>query len=96
MAQSKIKPGRPRQRLVPSMVTADPEVLARESTAHAAAISRLENRASDDLIRAGTDLPEGVVVANPGTLYIRQSAAPSLWFKSSGTSNTGWSQIAIP
>lgn len=42
MGRIKIKPERPRQRLVSSLVSADPESLARESTSHAEAITRIE------------------------------------------------------
>ncbi len=37
--------------------------------------------------------PEGNLVAGPGSLCMDQSG-PGLWFKASGTGNTGWGQLA--
>lgn len=41
---------------------------------------------------AGAGSPEGVVTANPGSLYLNTSggAGTSLYVKQSGASNTGW------
>lgn len=43
-------------------------------------------------IYAGAGAPEGVVTANPGSLYLNTSggASTSLYVKQSGVSNTGW------
>lgn len=43
-------------------------------------------------IYAGTGDPEGVVTADPGSIYfdITDPAAPVQWVKGSGTGNTGW------
>jgi hypothetical protein len=43
-------------------------------------------------VRWGTGSPEGVVTANPGTLYLNRSggAATTLYVKESGTGDTGW------
>lgn len=46
MAKTKVKAPKPRPRLVPTVVDATPETLARESTNHAEAIARLEVRLS--------------------------------------------------
>ena len=40
----------------------------------------------------GIGSPEGVVTANPGTVYFDQ-AGDSLWLKESGNGNTGWIQL---
>lgn len=42
--------------------------------------------------RPGTGSPEGVVTAVPGSFYIRTDGTPGtiLYFKESGTGNTGW------
>ena len=44
------------------------------------------------LILSGTGNPNGVITANPGSLYLNISggAGTSLYVKESGTSNTGW------
>lgn len=86
-----------RPRLVRSLVDATPEVLARELTAHADAIARLENQSVSSVLLFGPDVPEGNVAAAQGSLYIRQAGdSSSLWFKQTGTGLTGWSQIVIP
>lgn len=44
------------------------------------------------LIRAGSGTPEGNLVANVGSLYLRTDggATTTLYVKTSGTGNTGW------
>lgn len=44
------------------------------------------------LIRAGSGSPEGVLVANPGSLYLRTDggATTTLYVKTSGTTASGW------
>lgn len=44
-----------------------------------------------------TDGPESIIAAPPGTLYIEgnSSVTTHLWFKSSGTDTTGWSQVSL-
>ena len=45
----------------------------------------------------GTFAPEGKVVATQGCSYIEQNGdSTALYFKSTGTSNTGWTQVTIP
>lgn len=39
-------------------------------------------------IFGGADAPEGVVTANPGSLYLRTNG--TMYLKTSGTGNTGW------
>ena len=43
-------------------------------------------------ITAGGGSPEGVVTANPGSIYLRRSGAAgtSFYVKETGTGNTGW------
>jgi hypothetical protein len=43
-------------------------------------------------IYTGTGSPEGVVTANPGSIYIQQvsSTVTQTWVKATGTGNTGW------
>jgi len=43
-------------------------------------------------IRTGTGVPEGVIVAPVGTLYLRSdgSTSTTLYVKTSGSGNTGW------
>lgn len=41
----------------------------------------------------GTTSPEGSETASRGSLYIQNVDPASLWFKSSGTGNTGWVRI---
>ena len=45
-----------------------------------------------NVIRYGTGTPEAVVTAPIGTLYINRAggAATTLYVKTSGTGNTGW------
>lgn len=40
----------------------------------------------------GSGSPEGVVTANPGTSYL-DGDTDSLWYKKTGTGNTGWVQL---
>lgn len=44
------------------------------------------------LIKSGTGSPEGAVIANVGTMYLRSDggANTTLYIKESGTGNTGW------
>lgn len=48
--------------------------------------------ALDDRFKSGEGSPEGVVTANPGCIYQRTdgAAATTLYVKTSGTGNTGW------
>lgn len=41
----------------------------------------------------GTADPEGSQAANPGDLYIRNSSPAEFYLKSTGTGNTGWTQL---
>lgn len=41
----------------------------------------------------GVGSPEGVVTAGVGALYIN-TATNEIWFKETGTGNTGWTQVA--
>lgn len=40
----------------------------------------------------GSGSPEGVVTASPGGTYF-DTSADSLWYKKTGTGNTGWVQL---
>ena len=44
------------------------------------------------LLFSGTGSPEGVVMSNPGAIYLNQSggADTTLYVKESGDGNTGW------
>ncbi len=45
----------------------------------------------------GTASPEGTTAAPVGSIYMRNNAgAGSLWFKTSGVGNTGWTQLTVP
>lgn len=48
--------------------------------------------ALEDKLKFGEGSPEGVVTANQGCLYLRTDggASTSLYVKTSGTGNTGW------
>ncbi len=50
------------------------------------------NDALDERFKTGEGSPEGVVTANPGCIYQRTDggASTSLYVKTSGTGNTGW------
>ncbi len=44
----------------------------------------------------GTGSPEGVQTANVGTVYVQTDASPAtdgLWYKKTGSGNTGWEQV---
>jgi hypothetical protein len=41
----------------------------------------------------GTDMPEGVVTASPGILYIRTGPTPGLYYKAASEGDTGWAEI---
>jgi hypothetical protein len=43
---------------------------------------------------AGAGSPEGVVTANPGSVYTDTSTG-SFWNKLTGTGNTGWQQLIV-
>lgn len=49
-------------------------------------------RQINSFIKTGTGSPEGVVIAPVGTIYLRKDGGVSttLYIKTSGTSNTGW------
>lgn len=43
---------------------------------------------------SGTGSPEGVITASPGSTYTDTGSSPvNFWTKTSGTGNTGWTQI---
>jgi hypothetical protein len=49
------------------------------------------------LLIAGTGSPEGVVTRAVGTVYVQTDASPAtdgLWYKQTGSGNTGWVQVA--
>jgi hypothetical protein len=48
--------------------------------------------AQGSVVDTGPDSPEGVVAANPGSIYVQQLTATStqIWTKATGTGNTGW------
>jgi hypothetical protein len=53
--------------------------------------------AADIIIDIGTASPEASVTANPGSLYLRNNGGTGeMWIKTSGTGNTGWTQVAVP
>jgi len=46
---------------------------------------------------SGTASPEGAQTAGPSSIYMRNNAgAGEIWIKTSGTGNTGWTQLVIP
>lgn len=47
-------------------------------------------------VRHGNGTPEAVITASPGTLYCNDDggAGATVWYKSTGTGNTGWSAVA--
>lgn len=55
-------------------------------------LNPIKIQGTDCAIYAGAGSPEGVVTANPGSLYLNTSggAGTSLFVKQSGISNTGW------
>lgn len=54
-------------------------------------MSKLKD-ALDERFKTGEGSPEGVVTANPGCIFQRTDggASTSLYIKTSGTGNTGW------
>jgi hypothetical protein len=49
------------------------------------------------LLIAGTGSPEGAVTRGVGTVYVQTDASPTtdaLWYKQTGSGNTGWVQVA--
>jgi hypothetical protein len=53
--------------------------------------------AADIIIDIGTASPEASVTANPGSLYLRNNGGTGeMWLKTSGTGNTGWTQVTVP
>ena len=59
-------------------------------------IRSLQLLGNDINIYAGTGTPEGVVTANVGSVFLRTdgSAGATVYAKSSGTGNTGWSALS--
>jgi hypothetical protein len=57
-----------------------------------AQVAMLQLIGQDILIRAGQGTPEGVLAANPGSLFLRTNggAGTTLYVKESGTGATGW------
>ena len=56
---------------------------------------RLLTSALLDLLMSGEGSPEGVVTANPATLYQQTDGAPGsqIWVKQTGTGSTGWTAV---
>jgi hypothetical protein len=57
----------------------------------------LSNSTSHRLTKQGTGSPEGAVTALVGTVYVQTNASPAtdaLWYKATGTGNTGWVQVS--
>lgn len=57
----------------------------------------LSNSTVYRLTKYGTGSPESVVTSNVGGLYIQTDASPiikAIWFKATGSGNTGWTQLA--
>lgn len=52
----------------------------------------LRRLVSESAVLRGKGSPQGIVAANPGTLYIDPSggANATLWVKETGTGKTGW------
>jgi len=50
------------------------------------------NTLTYSLVLSGTGSPEGVVMSNPGSLFLRTDggSGTSLYVKETGTGNTGW------
>jgi hypothetical protein len=67
-------------------------ILTQYLTQEGAAVNTLYIGAAGVLWTSGTGTPEGVVTAGPGSLFSRTDggATTSLYVKTSGTSNTGW------
>jgi hypothetical protein len=55
-------------------------------------VKAIEIRGDGVKIRSGQGSPEGVIAANPGSLFLRTDGGISttLYVKTSGTSTTGW------
>lgn len=55
-------------------------------------IEPLQVAGNNQVVRSGEGSPEGVVQANPGSLYLRTNggAGTSFYVKESGTGTTGW------
>jgi hypothetical protein len=55
-------------------------------------VTPLQVAGHDQIIRSGVGSPEGVIQANPGSLYLRTDggAGTSFYVKESGTEKTGW------
>ncbi len=54
---------------------------------------RIDTSPNEIGIRAGSGSPEGVVSAQVGTIYQTWSPPNQLWYKQTGTGNTGWRPI---
>jgi len=53
-------------------------------------VSALQILGNGVIVRAGSGIPEGIVTANRGSLYLRTDGPPGLYVKESGTAATGW------
>lgn len=58
-------------------------------------LGALNDGAGGGTSSSGIGSPEGVVTANVGSFYIDLTSlsAPGVWVKTSGTGNTGWSEL---
>jgi hypothetical protein len=55
-------------------------------------VKQIEIRGDGVKLRSGEGSPEGVIVANPGSVFLRTDggASTTLYVKTSGTGTTGW------
>ena len=69
---------------------------ARNSRFRFASIDNDDDGSDGAFVCSGSGAPEGVKTAPPGSIYLNQAggASTSLYYKASGTGNTGWSAVA--
>ncbi|MFA5025010.1 MAG: hypothetical protein WC503_00685 [Candidatus Shapirobacteria bacterium] len=74
------------------MSTLNVNILTSASNDKITLSNKIEINGTDMIITGGTGSPEGIIVAVPGSLYLRSDggANTSLYVKESGISNTGW------
>lgn len=55
-------------------------------------VKQIEIRGDGVKVRSGEGSPEGVIAANPGSVFLRTDGGvtTTLYVKTSGTSSTGW------
>lgn len=76
----------------PGIISYAGNLLARLTATYFQFLTAIKINNTDCQITAGAGNPNGVVTANPGSVYLNNAggALATIWIKESGIDNTGW------